>query len=143
MNRNLKDVSVRLKVDPVRFPLLMKEGIEGRLETAGNLSNLPLTPSFIRRGNSERPLTYGAQTLRFVAPAARWRSIPLSITQPYASGSERHLEHKQTFSMLDYARILKRHFQNKVSRRDAGATNDGSLRSIRKRDDRIFTGGFS
>ena len=55
MNRNLKDVSVRLKVDPVRFPLLMKEGIEGRLETAGNLSNLPLTPSFIRRGNSNRP----------------------------------------------------------------------------------------
>jgi hypothetical protein len=44
---------------------------------------------------------------------------------------------------IPYARILKRHLQSKVSLRDSGATNSGSLRSIRKRDDRIFTGGFS
>lgn len=71
----------------------------------------------------KRPSTkYKCDGLRFVAPAARWRSNPFLITHQYASGSERDLQLRHEF-MLASACILKRYLLIEGSRRDAGATN--------------------
>lgn len=58
------------------------------------------------------------------------RSIPLSITLKYPSGSERDLKVKRTSSMLAIARIFNRYFGSQLSRRDAGTTNSGATASL-------------